>query len=624
MDTIKTHMLNSLARFVRATICALALVLIPLYLAAENKKTDDPWKPYAERVKIWDGAVAKQLGSKLNSQGPKPYTTSKDGLEATFEKDGAKWTIIAANAPIVSPTEYPTAWTVKGNVPEILVIPEPISNFKILPFTTKIDNAVKSDTISITGAPDSYEPASFVIRSGDIELKNVIVELSDLKAKIKRATGETTAVLPRGNMDVRVVKCWYQAGDQLNDTRHKMLKPELLLHDDDLVRVDYDRQLDLIRNYANIEDAEQLRPFNVPRRQNKQVWLTVHITDSFPSGHYTGRIGIKINGRLVKSLNLDVQINSYVLPPPMINYALYYEGYLSDDKTAKVDSRQKSREQLLNDLIDMREHGLTNATLWHQFSTDKSRWPDDLQRLRQTLDIRKEMGWGTKPLLYLDWKNVAKNDLAAYKEKIQAIIAAAKDFNIKDVYIYGADEKTGNEFAALKPMYKAVHEAGAKNFVSMTEATYLQYGKGLVDIPIFWGIPGIHMKQVDKLVKSGSTIWKYSSPQAGLEEPETYRRVYGLQLLINGFSGACDYLYQRGSWNDFADPNGRMNVMAYPTMSRPVPTLQWEGWRKGVDDVRYATLMKQKGVYNVEWLKANCQTDMQACRSQMIRKLFGR
>lgn len=598
------------------------LVVFPLYIAAENKSPASPWLSYAERVTIWDSVVAEQLNLSLPLSKPKPYIVSKDAIEATFEKNATTWTIVGANAPVVTPTVYPKDWPVKGTTPEILIIPEPITNFKILPFTAQIETAVKSDSIHIEAAQDSYEPASFVIRAGDVDLKNVTVSVTDLKAGHRRVGGKLEpALISAKDIDVRVVKCWYQAGDALNDTRHKMLKPELLLHDDDLVRVDYDRQLNYIKNYATIHDADHLLPFAVPRHQNKQIWLTTRIAKGFPSGRYTGQVSIKVDGKLVKSLNISVQVNPFVLPAPMIEYALYYEGSLSEDVPLKAEARQKSREQMLNDLIDMKEHGLTNATLWHQFSPDKTKWPEDLQLLRKTLAIRKEMGWGTKTLLYLDWKNIAKDDLAAYKEKVRSIITVAKSSGIKDVYIYGADEMTDKAFAALKPMYDAVHESGAKNFVAMTETTYLKYGKGLIDIPIFWGIPGIHMKQVDKLAKSGASIWKYSSPQAGLEEPESYRRVYGLQLLINGFSGACNYQYQIGSWNDFIDPNGRPKVMAYPTVTSPVPTLQWEGWRKGVDDVRYATLLKQNGLYDPDWIKKNCQTELQSCRSQMIRRL---
>jgi hypothetical protein len=59
-----------------------------------------------------------------------------------------------------------------------------------------------------------------------------------------------------------------------------------------------------------------------------------------------------------------------------------------------------------------------------------------------------------------------------------------------------------------------------------------------------------------------------------------------------------DYAYQHqtgGSlWNDFDDVQLRDHVFAYPTSNGVIDTVQWEGWRDGVDDTRFlATAMKQ-------------------------------
>lgn len=120
-----------------------------------------------------------------------------------------------------------------------------------------------------------------------------------------------------------------------------MLMPELLLYDDDLVRVGYDKQLNYIRDYASNRDTEQLKPFTVPRRLNKQIWLTFHITDRLTSVRYTGQV---IKGKLVKNLNISVQVNPFILPAPMIDYALHYEGRLSEDGPIKAEAWQKNRE----------------------------------------------------------------------------------------------------------------------------------------------------------------------------------------------------------------------------------------------------------------------------------------
>ncbi|GAG19546.1 unnamed protein product, partial [marine sediment metagenome] len=43
-------------------------------------------------------------------------------------------------------------------------------------------------------------------------------------------------------------------------------------------------------------------------------------------------------------------------------------------------------------------------------------------------------------------------------------------------------------------------------------------------------------------------------------------------------------------WNDF-DCWVRDHVFAYPTMDGVIDTVQWEGWREGVDDIRYLTTL---------------------------------
>ena len=67
-----------------------------------------------------------------------------------------------------------------------------------------------------------------------------------------------------------------------------------------------------------------------------------------------------------------------------------------------------------------------------------------------------------------------------------------------------------------------------------------------------------------------------------------------------------NYAYQHNGasgeiWNDFSsDPVARTMAWTLPTTTGVVDTLQWEGYREAVDDIRYAsTLAARKG-----WTKA--------------------
>lgn len=94
----------------------------------------------------------------------------------------------------------------------------------------------------------------------------------------------------------------------------------------------------------------------------------------------------------------------------------------------------------------------------------------------------------------------------------------------------------------------------------------------------------------------GHRAFCYAYPQVGNEEPETYRRNFGLALWRAVFDGAMDYAYQHSFghiWNDFDDKTYRDHVFAYPTVDGVVDTVEWEGFREAVDDVRYVTTLEQ-------------------------------
>ena len=76
----------------------------------------------------------------------------------------------------------------------------------------------------------------------------------------------------------------------------------------------------------------------------------------------------------------------------------------------------------------------------------------------------------------------------------------------------------------------------------------------------------------------------------GVENPEYNRRQNGLAAYLAGYSALCNYAHHYGPYND--DSTGyRPMVFAYGIYDGVLDTLQWEGFREGVDDIRYATAM---------------------------------
>lgn len=567
------------------------LALCPLRSALSGETKDDFWLTMEERIKIWDAVVSKQLSLPLPLPVPKPYSVSSNGLEATFEKDGLKWTIVGANAPIVNPTGYPKDWPVKGNDFEVLAIPEPITDYKILPFTEKIENGRKSDTISITAAPDSYEPASFVIRSGDVDLRNVTIEVTDLKAKIRDKHGKIkTAVIPKENIDVRVVKCWYQAGVRIFDTKHKLLTPELLVHDDNIVKVDYDSQVNLLRNLEKIQDSTKLKPFDIPKKQNKQIWITAKVfSDIAEAGIYIGTIEIKAQKKYSKKITIVLNVLPFKLSPPNYTSSIYYRGVLDPSGRGSISSELKSEIQLQKDLENMYDHGVTNPTVCQKF---------DKKLFGRYLIIRDETGLGKQPLFYLGVTTgnpTSLEELTSLRNKVISVIEFCKSFGIHEVYFYGIDEAQGEQLKSQRAAWQAVHEVGGKIFVAGNNQTNFKMMGDLQDLLISSGQPS--KIEAEDWHSIGHMIWSYGNPQGGEENPEIYRRNYGLLLWKNDYNGACTYAYQHSfenGWNDFDDLTYRDHNFTYPTINGVIDTAQWEGYRAGVDDVRYLTTLLKK------------------------------
>jgi len=551
------------------------------------------WVPMPERVKIWDSIAGKGK-----------YTLESE-IQASFYKDGATWMIVGANSPIVNPTVYPKEWPIKGKDFEVYTISNPITNYQILPFSEEIKIANKSDTVFITAAKDSFAPASFIIRSGDNDLDNMNVEVADFKANNNDKNNDVKiGIISKSLIDIRTVKCWYQAGVG-KDANQKTLVPELLLHDDDLVRVDYENQVNLIN--SRIKDSEYLKLFRIPKHQNKQIWLTIHIPEGTPPGTYNGSINI-YNNNYKKSIKIKLVVLPFALPEPMLFYGLYYRGILQNSSNPVVGALTKTEEQMKLELIDMKEHGLQNTTIENVIDRDKAKWDKDWDTLDKMLKIRRDIGWGGKPLFFLD-RDIAWNGyFDSYEEKILKVKDIAKNNDIKDVYIYGVDERTGetllNKFD--RNLYKQVHNLGARNFVAGIIGQFIKFTRNVDLWIIYGGTNNIYARKnnfsSDEIIeakKLNKTIYFYGNPFAGFEEPETYRNEEGFKLFLINVDGVLDYAYQDvdSCWNDFTDKiNYRPLVMAYPTLKNPIPTVQWEGWREGVNDVRYLTVLHNKGI----------------------------
>jgi hypothetical protein len=483
----------------------------------------------------------------------------------------------------------------------------PITDDYVLPDTV-LPGELAGNRASLTAARGEFESASLVIRPED--------DLLAMTAEVGPLVGDSGSI-DAAEINLRIVKCWYQAGvdiwhgphDPINDPLPRLLTPELLLKDDSLVDVQgTDNYLKLtsgdylwISEEASnpdgdvvpvadmpVQDAATLQPFDVGAGTNKQLWVTVHVPEGAAPGTYRSAIALSTTAGLATAFVLELEVLPFALEPSPLTYSLYYSGYLSSDMPdGSISSGPKSETQLRAELQDMLDHGVTNPSSYQGF---------DETLLDRYLTIRNEVGLDQGSLYYLGVGTGSSQDpteLAALQSFVQTVRDFVAGYGFTDLYVYGVDEATADALTAERPAWEAVHAAGAKVFVAgYTAATHPPGNYAVVgdiqDLLVCALAPD--PAEAANWHSQQHLIFDYANPQVGPELPGTFRRNYGLLLWQADYDGAMDFAYHwsfANIWNDFDHDTYRDHNFTYPTVDGVVDTLQWEGWREGVDDTRY-------------------------------------
>ncbi|MDZ4200235.1 MAG: hypothetical protein U1E27_13235, partial [Kiritimatiellia bacterium] len=494
----------------------------------------------------------------------------------------------------------------------------PIVNLRILPRDLVPPARIATD-LNLVAAQGEHRSASLIVQALQ-DLESVRVTVSDLTHE----SGE--AILPADTVDRRVVKAWYQAGTAWDGIAQKrelrILTPELLLYDDALVRVNEETRQNELRlsfpdgdRYWNTEDPEVaqerhptllsvehypvrdakiLQPTSIPAETLKSYWLTLRTPEQARPGLYTGTVTVASADSELGKLGITVRILPFRLPMPKTYYApdrefissIYYRAKLDPERYPQgtISSEYKSEEQLRAEFRDMWDHGIFNPTSYQPFS-----------HLATYLRIREESGMGGMPLFSLG-ASIGSPETDAQLKEMEARVrrkqAIVSQFGIRELYLYGIDEAQGDRLMSQRRAWAKVRELGARMFVAGYKGHFDQIGD-LLHMQVQANVPT--REEAAQWHSAGHRILCYANPQTGPENPEVFRRNFGLYLWRMNYDGAMTYAYQHSFGNiydDFDHATYREHVFSYPTVDGVIPTLAIAGYREGVDDIRYGTLLQ--------------------------------
>ena len=468
--------------------------------------------------------------------------------------------------------------------------------------------------LRMVAARGEYEPCSFVLVA-DQDMGKVRIEPGDLKNE----KGET---FPKGRFDLKTVKVWYQAGNAWTsyfaDPKLRLI-PELLLNDEDLIKVDTkkgwnyarltekdgtvryhwlnpprqvdcrnedggDRKAAFFCMRPNFCDAKTHQGATLKKGEYKQFFLTAEVGKDVKPGLYRGEVKVKGEGELW-TIPLVLRVLDFELPRPMCYFDTDKEfvTWFCEDVSVSTfvqcngNDKALAERQVVAVLKDFRRHNETMANYG-----DKVEHPE-LGREAGMEFPANVFTVGT----YLGEKAEMRYQARRSKEDL------TRKFGWKPFIVSWGDEYGLPILRGIRDMIRIYHDEGFR-FALNSNYGY-QVAGYLSDL---WWPPrdpdhhsAAETFKFNQLGGDGYFAW-YASHHVGVENPAFCRRQYGFGPYRAGLSGNFNYEHNLREWNDLRNQYRAMSFV-YGSGDGCIDTISWEGFREGIDDIRYATLLKQ-------------------------------
>ena len=509
-----------------------------------------------------------------------------------------------------------------------LYVVSPTSPEPYLPYDLPRD-AAPTNVAVLVSAPGELEDISFLfVAKRPLTIREV---------RVGDFTGEA-GTIPGSCVDTRLVKRWMRSGGAWlsyhSDRRQRNLTPDLLIYDDDLIRVDELRRRNYIRltypegvRYVDVsdpdkghvawkadvpfEDAKTLQPVKIDEAgRNQQFLLAVDIPADTQPGLYTAPVTFvtdkgEVSAQIVLRL-LDVALPAE--PSPYRDLDRVYVTHMNHFPLRALPLLARTlpeRRELAQALLD-------NIARHHVNHTTDAWNTDELAAMALKAGFIPDRIHGTKFANPRDWKSffqgVNENELtladreagmrASMREKEEARAWFAKTFPqaARQWSIYVSEsswyqainwKQEENGEVAHRLGQRVFAHGGLRNTRWGADVQDMHSSSQLGDDAAAWSA-------------TGGEMINYADPFPGAENPLVFRYLPGWMMYRSGFAGHMlhGWLNERVPFNEWAedyggDGNYRNFAMVYPQRGGVITTLAWEGILAGYNDLRWLTRLRQ-------------------------------
>ena len=440
--------------------------------------------------------------------------------------------------------------------------------------------------------------------------------------------------LPGLKNDIRVVKLWFQNGNgwvsYFDDTGLK-LTPELLLHDENLIKVVKDKEP---ANYARVReggkerfhwisapkkadyyktgfnqyhegfcDADKMLPVSLEKNSFKQFFITIKADKNQKSGLYKGNVTVTRKGKTLATIPMAVKVLPFELPMP--------KGYLEPQKSyihscmgcmpnlnrltaAFGGDVEKAKKYYKGQLQSLYDHSMFHAPFIHEGDEKRQQW---------IVSLLREIGYPLDVVICtprVPWFALNFGGRMSWQNYYDSVVSARKAKEYYNKLLPGSTilcahgDEQGTAFVTThRELFREYEKHGIHLGCAGHDALLYKGGYVYSFMPL--GTSPDDMGNKTRPWREIGDTWLgfYAAQHTASENPQFTRRQHGLLGWLNGATMSFNYEFAIGSLNDRANTLYRPMVISYADSKGLMETIQYAGFREACDDIRYATYLRQ-------------------------------